>query len=347
MKSDEKVGILVTNVGTPSAPTPSAVRAYLREFLSDPHVMDSPAPLRWLLLHAIILPRRPRRVAPLYRKHWTERGGPLLAVSRDLVAGLRERLPGAAIELGFRYGTPSIAEALDALIAENVARVIVAPLFPQYAYATTGSALAEVHRRATPPLAVLPPFHGTPEFLDAWVALAQPRLEAFKPDHVVLSYHGLPVRHIRKADRTGRHCLEKPDCCDALTDVNRTCYRAQCFATTRDLAARLGWAKDTYTTCFQSRFGRRTRWIGPRTNEVLVELGQRSPAEGGWATGTRVALLCPSFVADSLETLEELDVQARQVFLHAGGEAFELLPCLNTHPAWLDGLAALLKQLAE
>jgi len=342
VQGNEKAGILLINTGTPAAPTAASVRAFLRDFLSDARVMDMPAPIRWVLLNTIILPFRPRHSAEAYRRIWTDDGSPLRVISKELQAGLKVRIPHAEIALGMRYGKPSIAEGLDTLLARHVDRVIAAPLFPQYASATTGSALEEVYKQAAtrwnvPPISVLPAFYAAPEFLDAWAAVSRPLLEAFRPDHIVLSYHSLPERHIRKGDPTGRHCLATPDCCERLVPANRNCYRAQCFATTRALAGRLNWANDTYSTCFQSPLGRRSSWLQPATQEVLTRLARDGVK--------RVAVLCPSFVADCLETLEEIGLAARDQFLADGGEALERIPCLNAHPAWLDALAGLLNGL--
>jgi len=342
MNPNEKLGVLLINTGTPAAPTVAAVRAFLRAFLADPLVMDVPAPARWALVNLIIAPLRGPRAARAYQRIWTEDGSPLAIISRELEAGLSERLPEAEVAVAMRYGAPSIAEGLEALVGRGVNRIVAAPLFPQYAAATTASALDELNRQAAlrpnaPPIAALAPFYAAPAFIGAWAAVGRPVLDAFRPDHVVLSYHGLPERHVRKTDPTGRHCLATPDCCDAIVPANRQCYRAHCFATSRALADRLDWAEGAYTVCFQSRLGRRTPWLGPPTATVLTQL-----AHGGVK---RLAVLCPSFVVDCLETLEEIGQVARDQFLADGGEAFQLIPCLNAHPAWVDALAELLRDV--
>lgn len=341
MTSHERTGILLVNTGTTAAPTVSDTRAYLKEFLSDPRVVDMPAALRWLLLRLVILPRRSKHSAAAYRGIWTDDGSPLLAHSRALRDALRHRIAGAAVEIGMRYGSPSMADGLDLLREAGVDRVVIAPLFPQYASATVGSTLERAYALAGAPwnvlpLAVLPPFYAEQEFLDAWAAVARPVVNEFAPDHVLMSFHGLPERHIRKSDPTGEHCLQRPDCCRRIGPENRFCYRAQCLATARLLAGRLGLDDARYTVSFQSRLGR-DPWLGPATSAVLPEL----PGRGA----RRLAVLCPSFTADCLETLEEIGMRGRDLFIGAGGEDFRLVPSLNAHSAWVEGLARLLSRL--
>ena len=294
-------------LGTPDAATPAAVRRYLREFLGDPRVIDLPALPRRLLLEAVILPTRPRASAEAYAKIWTDEGSPLLVHSR----ALRDDLGAAlgrdfAVELGMRYGEPSLRDGLRRLEERGVREVLALPLFPQWAEASGGSALAALFdepaagRLAS--LRALPPCFDLPGFAEAWRALAAPRLERFRPDHVLFSYHGLPERQVRRADRDGEHCLLQPDCCEAPGPALSHCYRAQCFATTRALAAALELSPQQHSSAFQSRLGR-TPWIRPYTDHVLPELA---------GSGVRrLAVLCPSFVADCLETLEEIGLRAR------------------------------------
>lgn len=341
MSSGDRVGILIIHTGSPSAPTRAAVRKYLRELLDNPRVMDVPAPLRWVLLHAVILPFRSSRSARAYGCIWTEQGSPLLAICESVRAGIQERLPDAHVALGMCCGKPSIAESLDDLIAKGVAHVIVAPLFAQYASATTGVALERVYVAAAsrwnaPTLSVFPPFYDEAWFLDALAAAARPTLESFRPDHVLMSFHGLPERHIQKSDPTSSHCLVKPDCCDVIGPHNRYCYRAQCLATARGLAQRLSLGEGAFTVAFQSRLGR-GRWLSPHTHETIEALAQQGIK--------RLGVICPSFTVDCLETLEEIGLRGKAAFLGKSGEAFQLIPCLNDHPAWLDALADELHRL--
>jgi ferrochelatase len=332
-----KPGVLLVNLGTPAAPRTGAVRRYLREFLSDPRVLDIAAPARFLLVNAVIAPFRAPKSARAYAKIWGARGSPLLANGIDLRDQLRERL-AVPVELAMRYGEPPIAAGLEELARAGCGRVVLAPLYPQYASSSTGSslelayALASDHWR-TSCIDALLAFYDDPRFLDAVVAVGKPVLAEHRPEHVLFSYHGLPERHCAKTDATGRHCLKRPDCCARIVEANRNCYRAQCFATTRGLQERLGIDGTTSTTAFQSRLGR-TPWIRPYTDEELVRLAQSGVK--------RLAVFCPSFVADCLETLEEIGLRARADFRSAGGEDLVLVPSLNAHPVWVEGLAAML-----
>jgi ferrochelatase len=333
-------GVLLTQLGTPASTEVADVRAYLREFLSDPRVIDIPAPARWLLLNAVILPFRPRRSAEAYRAIWTPEGSPLLVHSRALAEALGKTLgEGFRVELGMRYGEPRLADALERLLAADVEHVVALPLFPQYAASSTGSALERLHALAgarwnVPPLSTVGAFFDDPGFVAAVAERARPALERFQADHVLFSYHGLPERQIRRSDETGVHCLADPGCCDALVPANRSCYRAQCFATSRALAAALALPAERCTTSFQSRLGR-TPWIRPYTDLVLPELADRGMR--------RLLVLCPSFVADCLETLEEIGIRARAQWRELGGEALELVPCVNASDPWVAAAADLVR----
>ncbi len=297
---------------------------------------------RYALLYGAILPFRPKQSAEAYAKVWTEAGSPLLVHSRALAAALQARLGEAvAVEVVMRYGEPSIPAALARLEARDCDRLVVAPLYPHYAASSTGSSLEAIYtqlarRWVVPSVRVLEPFYATDAFLDAFVAVGRPVLDDLRPDHVLFSYHGLPERQVQRCDRTGAHCLKSAACCDAIVTANRDCYRAQCFATTRALLPRLGLEAAGTTTSFQSRLGR-TPWIKPYTDEILPQLA----AEGV----KRLAVFCPAFVADCLETLEEIGMRASETFRQAGGEELRLVPSLNASPAWVEGLSQLLAPL--
>ncbi len=337
LQPDGKTGVLICNLGTPNSPGTGDVRRYLREFLSDPRVLDIASLPRWLLVNTVIAPFRAPRSAAAYRKVWTERGSPLLRFGQDLRDALAVELgPQFEVALGMRYAEPSLARALDALLQHDLARVVIVPLFPQYASSSTGSALERLHtlvaaRWNVPAFTTLPEFFDEPGFIAALAEIAAARLDAFRPDHVLFSYHGLPERQVRKSDPTGRHCLASSGCCDAIGAANRHCYRAQCYATSRALAAALGLSQGSFSTAFQSRLGR-TPWITPHTDAVLPELARTGQK--------RLAVLCPSFVADCLETLEEIGLRAAEQWRTLGGEALELVPCANAHPAFVAFLAA-------
>jgi ferrochelatase len=340
--AEVRTGVLLVNLGTPDAPRPRDVRRFLREFLGDPRVIDLPPLARWLLLELVILPRRPRASARAYASIWTPRGSPLLVhgeALRDAVA--KELGPEYAVALGMRYGRPSLGEAVARLVEADVARILALPLVPQFSEAATGSAVAklreELVRQGAPPVEVLPPFYAEPRFVAAVAQLARPRLAAFGADHVLFSYHGLPERQVRAADAGGRHCLAAATCCDAIVAANRRCYRAHCFATTRAVAASLGLAPERHSTSFQSRLGR-APWIRPYTDLMLPELAARGVR--------RLAVLCPSFVADCLETLEEIGLRARAQWRSLGGEALELVPCVNSDPLWVRAVADWVRERA-
>ncbi len=333
-----RTGLLLVNLGTPDAPTPAAVRRYLAEFLGDPRVLDINALGRWLLLHLVILPRRPKQSAHAYASIWdATRGSPLMFHSRDLAAGVAEKLgPSWQVELAMRYGNPSLADAMARFEASDVERIVVLPLFPQFASSSSGTAVARVMELATerwnvPALDIVPAFFADDGFLGAFAAVAKPVLADARPDHVLFSFHGLPERQVRKADRTGAHCLASASCCDSLAG-NPLCYRAQSFATARALAARLGLAPDAYSICFQSRLGK-DPWIQPHTDAEIDRLAR--------AGKKRLAVVCPAFVADCLETLEEIGIRAREQFKLAGGEDLVLVPSLNATEPWIDAVCAI------
>lgn len=330
-------GVLLVNLGTPEAPESKEVRAYLKEFLSDPRVIDIPALGRWLLLNLFILPFRPAKSAAAYRKIWTSAGSPLAVHTRDLAKALADKLGnGFAVEWAMRYGQPSIPQGLERLRRRGADRLTVLPLYPQYASSSGGSTLEAVYRALAnrwnvPDLETIPPFFDRPEFLDAFAEVARPVLASSRPEHLLFSFHGLPERQIRKSDETGAHCLRSTNCCGKLVEANRHCYRAQCYATARALAQRLRLPDSGFSVSFQSRLGR-TPWIQPFTDVVIPELAKKGVK--------RLAVMVPSFVADCLETLEEIGIRAEASFREAGGESLTLVPSLNAHPAWVAAVAS-------
>jgi ferrochelatase len=332
----ELTGVLLAQLGTPASPATRDVRRYLREFLSDPRVIDLPAPARWLLVNAVIAPFRAPKSAHAYASIWTPQGSPLLVHSRAFAAALQRELGSDyRVALGMRYGAPRLADAFAELCAAGAARIVAFPLYPQRAESSTGTAIAAIRaaadaRGAAPPLAFVPPFYADAGFVAALAATLRPLL-ANGADHVLFSYHGLPERHVRAADVSGAHCLADPACCDAPpAPVLGGCYRAQCFATTRAVAAALGLPAASATTAFQSRLGR-DPWIRPFSDEELPRLAARGVK--------RLAVACPSFVADCLETLEEVGIRARAEWLARGGQELLLAPCVNDSPAWVRAAA--------
>lgn len=350
MPLGHKTGVLLVNLGTPDAPRAPEVRRYLREFLVDPRVIDINPVGRWLLVNLFVAPFRAPKSAEAYEQVWTKAGSPLLVHSRDLADAVAKRLPHYEVELGMRYGRPSLVDGMSRLRDAGCDHLVLVPLYPQYASSSTGSTLELVYREAqrlwnTPYISVTPPFFDHPGFLDAFASVGRPVLADLDPDHVVFSFHGLPERQIKKSDPTGRHCLASDDCCDraiAADDgepaaAGRDCYRAQCVSTARGIAERLGISRDGYTISFQSRLGR-AEWIKPDTPSVVNTLQQRGVK--------RIAVFCPAFVADCLETLEEIGIRLKSEFEGAGGERLELVPSLNAEAVWVDAVVDLVERTA-
>lgn len=344
MSSDTRpTGVLLIQLGTPDSTEVSDVRKYLREFLSDPRVIDIPAPARALLLNAVILPFRPRRSAEQYEKIWTDDGSPLTIHTESLSSALQEALgDGYRVAYGMRYQNPPIETAVTRLAAANCDRIVVLPLFPQYASASTGSALEKAldvigERWNVPNVVTIGDFYDEPGFIRSVAEVARPQLETFDPDHTILSYHGLPEKQVKKSDPTGEWCLQRPDCCDQMVEANRFCYRAQCFATSRALASELNLEDGTYSTTFQSRLAGQ-KWIEPYTDVKVEEL---------YKSGVRrLAVLTPSFTADCLETLEEIGIRLREQWEGLGGEELLLVPCVNASPSWVAAVVDLVRRAA-
>jgi ferrochelatase len=334
-----RTGVLLVNIGTPDSTSVPHVRRYLGEFLMDRYVIDIAGPLRFLLVYGAILPRRPARSAAAYRAIWTERGSPLMAYSYDFARELAARLgPSFAVEVGMRYGRPSLEDALRKLRATGATELVLAPMYPQYSLAATET--ASVHLRKVlrqldwaPPLREVPPFYDHPAFVQSFARIGERERAEFHPDHVLFSFHGVPERHVRKTDPTAQHCLATPHCCDRITDANRLCYRAQSFASARAIAATIGLPEAAWSVSFQSRLGR-TPWIKPYTDIVYKELAARGVR--------RLLVFCPSFVADCLETLEEIAIRGREDFRRYGGEDLRLVPSLNGDPGWATGFVDVL-----
>ena len=327
-----KTGYLLINLGTPAAADVPSVRRYLNEFLMDKYVIATPWLVRRLLVSLVILPFRPRKSAEAYASIWGPDGSPLLTNSLALTAALKGQI-NAPVELGMRYGQPSIADAVAKLKSSGAEEIVVLPLYPQFADSTITTS---VHRARSEigqtPHQVVPPFYSHPAYIEAQADLIGKALPD-DWDHLLLSFHGLPEQHLRKADPTGNHCLNAPDCCSVESPAHSTCYRHQAITTSQAIAARLGIPDTRYTISFQSRLGR-IPWLRPYTDEVLAQLPDKGVQH--------LVVACPAFVADNLETLEEINMQGRQTFREAGGSAFTLIPCLNADPDWVDALAAIL-----
>ena len=333
--------VLLVNLGSPDSPTVTDVRRYLAEFLGDDRVLDAPRqPWRWLLLHGIILRTRPAKSAHAYASVWTPEGSPLIATSRRVQQKLTALLgPDMPVALAMRYGRPSIAAAIGQLAAWGIRELLLIPQYPHYAMSSWETVevkvRAEVARRAPGlRLETVPPFFADADYIEALRATMEPALT--RPiDHLLFSYHGIPVRHLRKADSSRAHCTWVPDCCHACHPAHATCYRAQVIRTTELLARRTGLDPARYSISFQSRLVGEP-WLEPYTDREL----QRLAAAGC----KRLLVVTPAFTADCLETLEEIRITGRQTFLRAGGESFEHIPCLNDHPAYLGFLAGRIRR---
>ncbi len=322
-------GILLVNVGTPDDPSVPAVRRYLGEFLNDPRVIDLPTVWRWLLLNLIILPFRPSKSAHAYQQIWTPEGSPLLINSKKQVEALRSAMPGVEVELAMSYGKPSMPDALAALRARGVTHITLVPMYPQYASATTGGTVEAWHKllglQIEPPAtSVLPAFHELPGFIGALSENIRTAVTAATADHVLFSFHGLPIRQLAPVCKDA----SQGRACGPLGPEHRHCYRAQCMATADALKTAAGLTSSS--VAFQSRLKGAT-WLSPFTDEVVVELAKKGVK--------RLVVACPAFVADCLETLEEIGMRAAEEFKAAGGESFTLVPAVNASPQFISSLA--------
>lgn len=330
--------LLLVNLGSPASTNVADVRRYLNQFLMDPYVIDLPWPVRRLLV-SLILVKRPEQSAHAYASIWWDEGSPLVVLSQRLQEQMRKQWTQGPVELAMRYGEPSIDTVLTRLASQGIEKVTLAPLYPQFADSTVTTVIEEAKRVVKAKalkmrFSVLQPFYDQPEYLDALVESVRPQLQ--QPyDHLLLSFHGLPERHLHKLDPTGNHCFKGSDCCqNAPAEVLATCYRAQCLRSAAEFAKRLGLADGSWSVSFQSRLGR-AKWIEPYTEAHLEELAQQGVK--------KLLVMCPAFVADCIETLEEIGDRGAETFREAGGEELVLIPCLNDDPNW----AAALNQLCE
>lgn len=328
--------VLLANLGSPAAPDTSAVRVYLNQFLMDPYVIQLPWPLRRLIVSLFVLPRRPKFSAHAYAGVWRDDGSPLVALSEELLAKLKTQLK-LPVAMSMRYGEPSIESELLKL-AENpkLREVLYIPMYPHYADSTITTSVEELKRvvvkhKLNLKVKVLEPFYDHPNYINALVSSAKPYLDNDKYDHLLMSYHGLPESHLKVADSTFSHCLQVDDCCHKASEAHKTCYRHQVFRTTECFVAAAGLQAGEYSQAFQSRLGR-NKWLEPSTENTLKELAAKGVKN--------LLVMCPAFVTDCLETLEEIEMQGREIFIEAGGESLTLIPCLNSHQDWVDLLVS-------
>lgn len=328
--------LLLVNLGSPASTKVADVRSYLNQFLMDPYVIDLPWPVRRLLV-SLILIKRPQQSAHAYASIWWEEGSPLVVLSKRLQQAMQGKWTHGPVELAMRYGEPSIESQLNKLIAQGVKKITLAPLYPQFADSTTTTVIEEARRvlgerSAEVQLSILQPFYDQPEYIAALVDSAKPYLDKGF-DHLLLSFHGLPERHLHKRDPSGVHCLKSADCCQtASPEVLATCYRAQCMRSAQAFAEKMGLQPEQWSVSFQSRLGR-AKWIEPYTEARLEELAKQGVKN--------LLVMCPAFVADCIETLEEIGDRGLEQFQEAGGETLQLVPCLNDHASWVEALNVL------
>ncbi|MBS1619069.1 MAG: ferrochelatase [Bacteroidetes bacterium] len=333
---NETTGLIILNLGSPDSPGRGDVNRYLRQFLMDERVIDAPALIRTILVKGYIVPMRAGNSAEAYRSIWTKEGSPLKVISEKFTNLVTDRLE-MPVTLGMRYGAPSTAYALQKLLekAPAIKTILVAPMYPHYAMSSYETAIEHLKdavraQGVEAQIKVLKPFYNDPLYIEALAASIRPYLERGEYDGYLFSYHGLPVRHLKKSDPTKKHCYITGDCCDVASDAWQTCYKHQVKITTKLVTEKLGMEPNKIHLTFQSRLAG-DKWLQPYTDTALQELPKN---------GTKKLLaLCPAFVADCLETLEEMDMRGREEFMSNGGEVYDRVPCLNTDAAWVDAFA--------
>lgn len=325
--------VLLTNLGSPDNTDVSSVRKYLNQFLMDPYVIQLPWILRRLIVGLFILPFRPKASAHAYKSIWWEEGSPLVVLSQRLLDAVKGNTD-VPVAMAMRYGNPGIEAQLTALANhEGVKEILLIPLYPHFADSTVKTTVEEARtiiesKKLDVTLTVMHPFYQDLSYIDALVASTSPWINTDNNfEHVLFSYHGLPESHLTKADSTGGHCLQRPDCCKVASPAHATCYRHQVLRTTECFVDKAGLTPDQYTVAFQSRLGK-AKWLEPSTVDTLEELARKGVKN--------LLVVCPAFVTDCLETLEEIAIQGSEIFERAGGESLTLIPCLNAHEQWVS-----------
>ena len=338
MPDQKKRGVILMNLGSPDSTRVKDVRVYLNEFLMDERVIDSSYITRSLLVKGIITPFRAPKSAEAYKAIWGKDGSPLVAITHQLKTAL-EQLLHDPMEVAMRYGNPTMKHAYDQLhkAHPDLEEVILLPLYPHYAmssYETAVEHAKAVHKKGKYPfrISTIAPFYNDPAYIAALAESIRPYL-AQTDGHLLFSYHSIPERHIIKSDVTKSHCLQRADCCQTASPAHKYCYRHQCFTTTWLVTEYLGIPKENYSVSFQSKLGR-SEWLKPPTTLRMDQM----PKEGI----KNLAVVCPSFVSDCLETLEEIAIREKENFLKAGGENFTFIPCMNTQPQWVKAIVNLI-----
>ncbi|MEO5996945.1 MAG: ferrochelatase [Chitinophagaceae bacterium] len=334
MENISKRGIILMNLGSPDSTELKDVKKYLMEFLMDEKVIDYPYFIRKILVGGIIVPFRTAKSAAAYKTVWTKDGSPLIVITKQLQALLQQEVD-EPVEIAMRYGNPSVEKAYESLLKKvpGLEEVIAIPMYPHYAmssYETAVESAKEVYNKKgySFKLSFIKPYYNNADYLNALKEVIRPYLQQ-DYDHLLFSFHGIPRRHILKADVTGSHCLNVENCCDVFSPAHTHCYRHQCLTTTKLVTEALRIPADKFSFSFQSRLGRE-EWLRPYTDFRLREM----PAEGV----KKLLIVCPAFVSDCLETLQEIEMEGRHTFMEAGGESFTLIPCLNANPLWVNAL---------
>jgi ferrochelatase len=333
-----KPAALLLNLGSPDSTSIPDVRRYLKEFLGDERVLDMPAWKRALILNLFILPKRPVESAEAYEKVWTSEGSPLIVISEKQRQSVSQQVD-IPVFLGMRYGSPSTADVIANITSQGITDLFIMPLYPHYAMSSYETALVkameEINRQA-PHIhkSILQPFYQDDDYIEALVDSARPHLED-DDDLLLFSYHGIPERHVKLSDPSHAHCLVRKDCCDTPHPCHATCYRHQCLATTKAFLKHSGIDEKKTAVAFQSRL-LKAPWLGPYTDFELQRFGKEGIK--------KIKVICPSFVTDCLETIEEIGMRGAEEFTSSGGSSLTLIPCLNDHPSWINFLSGRIKQ---
>ncbi|WP_456423988.1 ferrochelatase [Lutibacter sp.] len=327
-------GVLLVNLGSPNSTAVKDVKKYLGEFLMDKRVIDLPYISRFLLVKGIILNTRPKKSAEAYKKIWWDEGSPLIVLSERLLKKVQQEtdLP---VELAMRYGNPSIKNGIEKLVVKGVTEILLIPLYPQFAMATTETIVVlahEITQKYFPHIKLthLPAFYNREDYIKVLSNSIKKELDIIQPEHLLFSYHGVPERHIKKSDITKSHCKIDNSCCNTPSEAHKFCYRHQCYETTKLVAKQLNLKENTFSTSFQSRLGR-DPWLQPYTDQTIDKFAKNGIKN--------LAVVTPAFVSDCLETLEEIGIEAKHSFIKNGGKKFTTIPCLNDNDDWANALS--------